>query len=181
MSTTLSALSTRATITKSVFFDVLGLVVIYFIPALSHMFSIPFYLIEPIRLMLILAIAHTSKRNAIIIALTLPVFSYFLSGHPIPPKALIMAVELMFNVLLFYYFAKRIKNYFGAMVLSILASKVAYYMMKYTILSYGIIEGQLFSTPLYLQLILTLIYSSYLFVVFSRKEAPSVFKDPTKF
>lgn len=180
MSTTLSALSTKSTFTKSLLFDVLGLVAIYFLPALSHMFSFPVYLVEPMRLMIILTIAHTSKRNAIIIALTLPLFSFFISGHPIPPKALIMAVELMLNVLLFYYFAKRIKNYFGAMVMSILASKVVYYFMKYGIIYYGIIEMELFTTPIYLQLILTLVYSSYLFVVFSRKEAPSAFTDPTK-
>lgn len=180
MAATLSALSSRQTITKSLIFDAIGLVVIYFIPALSHLFSLPIYLIEPMRLMLILAIAHTSKRNAIIIALTLPLFSYFISGHPIPPKALIMAVELMLNVLLFYYFARRIKNYFGAMIMSVLASKVVYYIMKYGIIYYGIIESGLFSTPVYLQLILTVVYSSYLFIVFSRKEAPAPFKDPTK-
>lgn len=180
MAASLSALSSRQTVTKSVFFDVIGLVVIYFIPALSHMFSIPFYLLEPMRLMLILAIAHTSKRNAIIIALTLPLFSYLISGYPIPPKALIMAIELMLNVVLFYFFARRIKNYFGAMILSILASKVVYYFMKFEILKYGILGGDLFSTPIYVQLILTIVYSSYLFVVFSRKEAPSPFADPTK-
>jgi len=180
MAASLSALSSRQTITKSVFFDIIGLVVIYFIPALSHMFSIPFYLLEPMRLMLILAIAHTSKRNAIIIALTLPLFSYLISGHPIPPKALIMAIEMMLNVVLFYFFARRIRNYFGAMVLSILASKVVYYFMKFGIIHYGIIGGDLFATPIYLQLILTLVYSSYLFVVFSRKEAPAPFADPTK-
>ena len=180
MSATLSALSSRQPITKSLLFDVLGLLVIYFLPALSHLFNIPFYLFEPMRLMLILAIAHTSKRNAILIALTLPLFSYLISGHPIPPKALIMAVELMLNVLLFYYFARRIRNYFGAMILSVLASKVVYYTMKYAILYYGILQGELFSTPVYLQLILTVVYSSYLFVVFSRKEAPAPFKDPTK-
>lgn len=180
MSATLSAISSRQPIAKSLVFDVFGLVAIYFIPAISHMFSIPFYLFEPMRLMLILAIAHTSKRNAVIIALTLPLFSYFISGHPIPPKALIMAVELMLNVVLFYYFARRLKHYFGAMIISILASKVAYYFMKYGILYYGVIDGDLFATPIYLQLILTVLYSSYLFVVFSRKEAPSPFSDPTK-
>ena len=180
MSATLSAISARQPIAKSLIFDALGLVAIYFIPAVSHMFNIPFYLFEPMRLMLILAIAHTSKRNAIIIALTLPLFSYFVSGHPIPPKALIIAAELMLNVVLFYYFARRLKHYFGAMIMSILASKVVYYFLKFGIIYYGIIEGNLFSTPIYLQLILTLIYSSYLFVVFSRKEAPSPFTDPTK-
>ena len=180
MEASLSALASRQTVTKSMVFDIIGLVVIYFTPALSHMFSVPFYLLEPMRLMLVLAIAHTSKRNAVIIALSLPLFSYLISGYPIPPKALIMAVELMLNVLLFYYFAKKIKNYFGAMVLSILVSKVAYYFLKYGILSYGIIDGDLFSTPVYMQLILTLVYSSYLFVIFSRKEAPAPFADPTK-
>jgi hypothetical protein len=180
MSVTLSALSNRQTITKSLAFDVIGLVVIYFIPAMSHMFSIPFYLLEPMRLMLILAIAHTSKRNGIIIALTLPLFSYLISGHPIPPKALIMAIELMLNVVLFYYFANRIKNYFGAMVISVLASKIVYYFLKYGLIYYAILDGDLFATPIYVQLILTLVYSSYLFVVFSRKEAPAPFTDPTK-
>lgn len=67
---------------RAVLIDIIALAFIYSIPALSHMLSLPVYLIEPMRLMLIIAMVHSNKTNAYIIALTMPLFSYLVSGHP---------------------------------------------------------------------------------------------------
>ncbi len=74
MATNLTAINTKGLISKSLIIDILGLTFIYFVPAISHLLSFPLYLVEPMRVMLIIAIAHTTKRNAYLIALTLPVF-----------------------------------------------------------------------------------------------------------
>ena len=82
--------------------DFLAIAFIYFIPSISHLFSFPVYLFEPMRIMLILCVAHSSKKNAYLIALTLPVFSFIISSHPSLLKTAIMTAELTLNMFLFF-------------------------------------------------------------------------------
>ena len=181
MATNLTAIKTSGLISKSLFIDIIGLAFIYFVPTLSHMLSLPLYLVEPMRVMLIIAIAHTTKRNAYLIALTLPLFSFLVSSHPVFLKTVIITIELVLNVWLFYFLAKKWKNYFAAIVTSIIMAKAFYYLMKFGMINYGLIESNLISTPLYLQVIAMLSFSGYLFLVLSRKEiVPPEFTDPTK-
>ncbi len=181
MATNLTAINARGLVSKSLLIDILGLAFIYFIPTLSHLLSFPLYLVEPMRVMLIIAIAHTTKRNAYLIALTLPLFSFLVSAHPVFLKTMLITIELVLNVWLFYFLANRWKNYFAAIVTSIIISKAFYYVMKFGLISYGMIESNLISTPLYLQAITMLLFSGYLSLVLSRKEAePPKFADPTK-
>src|SRR6056297_3145024 len=83
-------------------FDLAAIAFIYFIPAISHMLSIPLYLLEPMRIILILALVHTHKVNAYVLAATLPFFTFLVSGHPILPKAFLISAELVLNVFLFF-------------------------------------------------------------------------------
>jgi hypothetical protein len=156
---------------KSILFDIVALAFIYFVPTISHYLSVPLYLIEPMRLMLVLAMVHTNKRNAYIIALTLPVFSLLMSGHPIAIKAVIISMELVLNVWLFYTLSKKWKNTFAVMLLSIILSKLAYYGVKFGLISLAVFDTQLISTPIYLQAITSVVFSAYLFLLFKRKEA----------
>jgi hypothetical protein len=148
---------------KTVILDISALLFIYLTPAISHLFSFPIYLLEPMRIMLILSLAHTSKKNAYLIALTLPIFSYLISTHPSIIKSLLITGELVFNIWLFYYLSEKIKNIFGAAAASIVLSKIAYYIFKYLLLTAGLITGSLVSTPLLLQLTVTIVLSGYLF------------------
>jgi hypothetical protein len=150
---------------KSIVLDIIALTFIYFVPTISHLLSVPVYLVEPMRIMLILAIAHTSKRNAYLLALTLPLFSFLISAHPNVFKALIMTIELVFNVWLFYALSAKWKNQFVSMLASIVISKVFYYLLKFGLISLVIIEGTLISTPIYLQAITTLVFSGYVFLM----------------
>ena len=180
MSATIAVINNRTAITKNVLFDILGLAFIYFVPTLSHLLSVPLYLVEPMRIMMILAIAHTNKRNAYLIALTLPLFSFLVSAHPHIIKTLLITIELVANVWLFYFLSSRWKNYFGAMLSSIVLSKALYYLMKYGLISFAFLDSSLVSTPIYLQIITTFIFSTYLFFVLMRKESgPPKFTDPT--
>ena len=181
MATNLTAIKTQGLISKSLLIDILGLTFIYFVPTLSHLLNFPLYLVEPMRVMLIIAIAHTTRRNAYLIALTLPIFSYVISAHPFFYQSIIMTIELLLNVWLFYFLANKWKSYFGAMVVSIIISKALYYLMKFLMISSAMIESDLISTPLYLQGITMLLFSGYLFLVLRRKEIdPPGYSDPTK-
>ncbi len=153
-------------IIKSIALDLSALAFIYLIPTFAHLTSMPIYLIEPMRLMLVLALVHTNKRNAYILALTLPLFSFLLSSHPVFAKMLLISFELSLNVFLFYLLKDRFLKVFPAILLSIIFSKIAYYSIKFGLLSYAILDGSLISTPLFIQLITTTVFSLYLFLVF---------------
>ncbi len=95
---------------KTVATDLLALAFIYFTPAISHLFSFPVYFLEPMRIMLILAIVHTSKKNAYILAFTLPLFSFLISSHPSPIKTCLISGELLLNVWLYIFLVIITKN-----------------------------------------------------------------------
>jgi len=180
-SATLEAISQEVSFSKMFVLDFIGLLFIYFVPAISHMLSVPLYYIEPMRLMVIIAMINSSKRNSYLIALSLPVFSFLISSHPIFPKMLIMTLELGLNVWLFYMFARLMRNYFYAMLLSVVLSKGVYYLLGYMAVQMSYMSsGEMSTSPLYIQAIVTVVFSMYVFIMFSRKEAPDPYIDPTK-
>ena len=152
-------------IIKGSVFDIFAIGFVYLVPVLSHFFALPVYYIEPMRLLLILAIAHTSKKNAYILAATLPIFSYVVSAHPVFLKTLLISGELLLNVWLFFFISEKIKNKFGSMLLSVGLSKIAYYVLKFALLSAVLLEGSLISTPLAIQFVTMFLFSSYIFLM----------------
>ena len=149
---------------KSSIFDLFAIAAIYMVPTFSHLFALPIYFIEPMRLMLILAIAHTSKNNAYFLAATLPIFSFVVSAHPVFLKTLLISGELLVNVWLFFLLSEKIKNKFGAMVISIVISKMAYYAIKFTLLSFVLLQGSLISTPILIQMVTMFLFGGYIFL-----------------
>lgn len=141
--------------------DILIVASIYLLPALSHITSIPFYLFEPMRLALVFCIINTNRKNSLFIALSLLAISLLLSSHPAFVKSILISAELIINVLVFYVLSKRIKNIFIAMFLSILFAKVFYYSTKIILLSLGFFQGDLVSTPLWIQYIMMFLFSIY--------------------
>lgn len=166
-----TALSLSMPRLRTLAIDVAALAVIYFMPALSHLLAVPVYFVEPMRIMLILAIAHTSKRNAYFLALTLPLFSFAISAHPVFLKSLLISVELVFNVWLFFALVKIIRNNFAAMAAAIIGSKMFYYALKFGLLSAALLQGSMVSIPLYIQLITTMVFSAYIFLIFRRRNS----------
>jgi hypothetical protein len=144
-------------------FDFGALAFVYFTPALSHLFALPIYLIEPMRLVLIMAIAHSNKSNALVLACTLPIFSFIVSSHPVFAKAMLIGVELILNAFIFFKLKDKMNNLFVAGLISILISKIAYYAVKAGLIYTAILQTELISTPLEIQAITTIIYSFYLY------------------
>jgi hypothetical protein len=154
----------------TVIFDILALAFIYFVPTISHMLNFPLYLIEPMRIALVLALVHTTKRNAYVIALTLPIFSYLVSAHPVFYKMMLISGELIINVWLFYFIFNRTKNAFVSILSSIILSKAIYYLAKFIaiVLIFKVNEN-IVSTSLYIQAATTLVFSLYLGLMFREK------------
>jgi len=159
----------RKALSNSIIINAAAILLIYFTPALTHFLNFPLYLIEPMRLMLVLAMIHSDRRNAYLLALTLPLFSYAVSAHPVIYKMLLITAELLFNVWLFYTLRNRMKNTFAAMASAIVISKSAYYGLKAIFISAALVGPGLISTPLWIQVITTLIFSGYAMLFFKNK------------
>lgn len=162
-----STFKTKAIIT--VLLDVIALLFIYFVPTISHMLSFPLYLVEPMRIMVILALVHTNRYNVLILALSLPFVSYFFSAHPHLVKTGLISAELTVNVLLFYLFVKRMPS-IVAIFTSIWISKAFYYGLKFLTIIYLFPNDKLISTPIYIQLITSLVFSGYVFLLFKNNK-----------
>lgn len=170
MAKTDTSLTLSGNIIKKALFDAGLITVVYLIPAISHFFGFPFYLFDPMRIMVILAIVFTSSKNTYFIAATLPIFSFLISAHPPFLKALIMCGELSFNVWLFFFFSKRINSLFFSMFMSILSAKILYYSLKEVVVYSGLLQMDLVSTPLYIQLIIAVVLSVLIQFTFNIKE-----------
>jgi hypothetical protein len=160
------ALSNKSKSISYLVTDIIVICFIYLLPSLSHLTSIPFYLFEPMRLALVFCIISTNKKNSILIALTLPVVSIVLTSHPAIAKGIIITSELLINLIVFYFLVARIRNKFIAMFISILMAKICYYSLKYISINIGIINGDLVSTPILIQLIMIVLLSMVVGIFF---------------
>ena len=172
MKALLHPLNQRNTII-SVLIDIVALGFIYLVPTISHLLSLPVYLIEPMRLMLVIALVHTSKKNAYLLALTLPLFSFLVSAHPALPKMILISFELALNVFLFFQLSKKIKNIFPVILLSIVISKLVYYVIKFGMIELTILNSGLISTPILIQVTMTLVFSGYVYLFYRNKRISS--------
>ncbi|MFH0736633.1 MAG: hypothetical protein V1773_00790 [bacterium] len=168
MENILGSIKTK-TLLKSTVFDFFAIMFIYFAPTLSHLTNFPLYYFDPMRFVLILALVHTKKENAFIIAFTLPLFSFFVSSHPVFAKAGLIMMELSLNLVIFYYLTKKFNNVILPIFISIIASKIVYYLLKYFLINTYVLDGQLFSTPVFLQFAAVLLFSSYVYFLYKEK------------
>jgi len=150
---------------KTYLIDFSLLLLIYFLPALSHLFAFPIYYLDPMRIALVVALIHTSKRNAYIIALTLPLFSFLISSHPQILKSFLLSAELIINLSLFFLLKEKLKNIFTSLFISIIISKVIYYLLKFVLIYFALLNDKLFSTPYYFQLLSAILLSTYIYLV----------------
>lgn len=133
--------------------DVLALLLVYFLPIFAHFTAIPFYIIEPFRLVVMVSlVVMNNKYNALLLAVTLPLFSFIIATHPLLAKAMLISVEMVFNVFVYSWLAKKINKPFWVILISIVVSKAGYYLLKYGFISMGLLSMSLVSTSLLIQL-----------------------------
>ena len=150
-----AALATFSKHRNTFLIDVALLAALYFLPSLSHVTALPLYMLEPMRVALIIALLFTNRANAYFIAFTIPLASAMITGHPTPFKALLMGIEFSILVACYGYLVQIVRiPAFAALTAAILVGKVVYYSMKYAALGAGFLTGSLISTPLQIQLML---------------------------
>jgi len=154
---------------KGVLIDLIALAVIFFTPVLAHLANIPFYMIEPMRLMVMISIAHSTRVNSYILAFTLSLFSYAVSGHPEPVKMLVMTIEMVANVFLFYLLLRKLNNVFFSMVAAIITSKILCYTLYLIFFSLIFLLEEAGTVFLIAQIITTMLFSAYVSWFYKKK------------
>ena len=135
---------------------------LFALPSIVHLFPFPLYLIEPMRIALFTGyLLSRNTGNAIFLALAIPMFSFFTTGHPIFFKSILISFELVLNIWLFIWLFHRFKlSPLLSMILAILTSKLAYYAMKYALLQLTLIHGSWVSTGIQSQLVVLIVLSA---------------------
>lgn len=131
---------------KATVIDLLILSGVYALVSWSHLIPFPLYKLEPMKLLLLVAIIFSTRGNAFLMAATIPLTSTLVSGHPVFPKNLIIGVELM--VFAGILTASRMERYqvpFRFMA-ALLASKFIYYVVKAVVIYFGWLQMSLFSS-----------------------------------
>jgi hypothetical protein len=158
-------------VVKALLIDIAALAVVFLTPTLGQMIQAPFWMIEPMRLMVIISIAHTGRLNSFLLAAILPLFSWMVSGHPLFLKMIIMTVELLINVSVFYLLMKKVEAVFLSMLIAIVGSKIICYTL-YLVFSSVVnvdLESETETGFLIAQVITTLLFSTYTLLILRRK------------
>jgi hypothetical protein len=151
--------------------DLAALAVVYFTPALCDLIKLPFWMIEPMRLMVIVSLVHSTRFNSFLLALTLPLFAWAVLGHPGFDKMIIMTVEMAVNVFVYYFLVRRTQAVFISMLIAIVASKILCYTL-YLVFSSVItvnLEEETETGFLIAQVITTLVFSGYALLILRKK------------
>ena len=164
----LSSIQAR-NVSKALLLDIAALVLVMFTPKIGELIHLPFYMLEPMRLMVVLSIAHSSRANSYLLAFTLSLFSWAVSGHPEFFKMLVMTGEMTVNVFLFYYLLRKIDSAFLSMIISIVVSKVLCYALYLVFFSMMFLKEEADPSFLIAQVITTLVFSFYVFLILRKK------------
>jgi len=131
---------------RTVLLDVLLGAAVVSVPTLSHVTALPLYQLDPMRMLLFAAVLFSSRRNALAIALCLPLLSLATSGHPVFPKVMLIQGELALNAAIFYGLWRRWGRFAAVAVVSILVSKAAYYAAKLILVRSALLDGDVVAT-----------------------------------
>ncbi len=160
-------------VVRTILIDLLALGFIVLIPAMSHLTGIPVYFIEPMRIMLVVALLFSNRYNAFVLAILLPVFSFLVSGHPAPVKMLIISAELLLNAWLFTVLLQTMKRPFLSMLSSVLMSKIFCYAMYWIFFTRTFLIEESQTIFLMSQLIVALVLSLFTSIVVAKRKLMS--------
>lgn len=135
---------------RILFIDILVFAFILVIPAISHLVPFPLYLMEPMRVGLLIGyFLSRNVYNGLFLAITIPLFSTISTGHPLLLKSILISLELSVNMAFFYFLFFKLRwGLLSSILISIVSSKLVYYAIKYLFLEIGWLQGNLVSTGL---------------------------------
>lgn len=110
------------------------------------------------------------KRNGYLLAALLPVASMLISGMPTPPICALMVLELMLNVFLFHVITKVSKSAFVGMLTGIVVSKVVFRLLKWGVISQGMMQTSDLIADWQLQLIVAVVFAAVFALILRLKQ-----------
>ncbi|MBT5268798.1 MAG: hypothetical protein HOL70_05060, partial [Candidatus Marinimicrobia bacterium] len=151
---------------RAVLTDVFVLSAFYLTTTFAHILSVPLYQLDPMKIIVLITVMYSNRGNALMIALSLPILSFMSTGHPVAPKFLLMAGELMiFATIMSTYKSGHWIVLFSA----ILVSKLGYYLLKAAVIWMGWLNQDLFATDFKSQALALIILSAVFYFLISMK------------
>ena len=134
------------------------------VPAASHLFAVPLYVANPMLALLLAGMLFGRDwRNALVLAVLMPLVSCLLTGMPAAGKMVCMMAELATVATMFGVLSRRWKV-LPAVLVSVLAAKVVYYALKAVVVAPVVLVG----TEWWMQLAAVLLWGG-LFAMLYRK------------
>ncbi len=134
------------------------------VPAASHLFAVPLYMANPMLALLLAGmLIGEDWRNALVLAVIMPLVSCVLTGMPAAGKMVCMMAELATVATLFGWLSRR-WQVLPAVLVSVLAAKVVYYALKAVVVAPVVLVG----TEWWMQLAAVLLWGG-LFAMLYRK------------
>lgn len=148
--------------------DVMVICFLVLFPAVAHYLPFPGYYLEPMRIALLTALFLSgSKTNTFMLAILIPFGTMILSGHPPFIKTVLISIELLTNVAIFYLLSSKLPL-FIRIYTGIVLSKIIYYFLKAGMIQMTLIEGSLITISLWIQLLIAGILSIVFAVIFKK-------------
>lgn len=134
------------------------------IPTVSHILALPLYILNPMLALLLAGMLLCRDwRNALVLAVLLPLVSCLLTGMPTAPKMVCMMAELATVAGLFAWLSKHWKV-LPAVLVSVAAAKGVYYALKAVVLAPAVLVG----TAWWMQLGAVLLWGGLFAVLYKR-------------
>lgn len=166
------ALSTRGHISEYVqmLLFVIGVVGL---TTICHSFAIPLYKLNPMHWTIYLMIIYRkpSISSLALLAFALPFTSLVTSGHPVFYKALVMGIELIVYGIVFSMVSGRYgQSMIFAFILSQITGRSIYYLLKWWLLSLGLLTDRLVSTEIGMQFVAAVLMGSVIFIITEKNQ-----------
>ncbi len=146
--------------------DAVLLAFICAVPALSHVFAIPFYKLNPMAMCLLAGMLLVRwKGNGYLLAVLLPVVSMLVSGMPVPAVCVCMVTELL-TVVGVYDLLERRAGAFVSILAALVSGKVVFYALKAVLVAPAVLIG----TNVWLQLAVVSVLSLLFWMVRRRMQ-----------
>lgn len=112
------------------------------IPAVSHLFAVPLYMLNPMMALLLAGVLlGRDWRNALVLAVLMPLLSSLLTGMPTAPKMACMMAEMATVAGLLSLLLKVRWNVYAAAFTALVAGKAVYYALKALVMAPEVLVG----------------------------------------
>lgn len=134
------------------------------VPAVSHITALPLYMFNPMLALLLAGMLFGRDwRNALVLAVLMPLVSCLLVGMPAAPKMVCMVAELATVTGLFHLLSRR-WAVLPSVLVSILVAKVVYYATKALVVAPAVLVG----TDWKIQLLVVMLWGGLFALLYKR-------------